>query len=1188
MRIVTSAITLDREFYQATIALDAQLTAAKPLPLSVNGLADGARDAFLSELLRHAALRAPRPSLLLAADESEARALCATLCAEGVASAYYPAKDYNFLNVAASHETERERLSVLCRLQRGECFTVVTTAYAALQYTVPPALLSELSVRLMPGDEMPPERLGDILVRCGFARVELLDGVGQFARRGGIFDVWPAGTDAPVRIEFFGDEIDRMGYFDPLSQRADAACEQLTVVPARETLAFSEGRAAILTAERALAARADADALHTIATEVAMLEADGDILFADRYISLLYPERATLFSYFTATPTVTLVLSEGGARERAEMLLTSLAEEGTGLVARGLLSAKYNDFAAEITVLDGFLAEALPVYVAAFGHSYKGRLGGLFGFRSRRTVSYFAKPLLLKDDVNTLLSGYYRVLIVTETAAEADSVLSLLTENGIRAARVDGESTDYSEWKGDTVRITHGAVSTGFELIVPKIAVLSTLPDEGTRRRRARRAAKAAKRAPGKRIMSYADLSPGDFVVHTVHGIGVFEGMEQITQEGVTRDYITLRYAGTDRLFLPADRLEMIAKYIGAGSENGKVKLSKLGGADWQRARSRAKASAKDMAKELVALYAARQRKEGYAFPEESEMEREFADAFEFEETEPQTVAISEILGDMMRPVPMDRLLCGDVGFGKTEVALRAAFKAMVAGKQVAILVPTTILAMQHYQTALSRMRGYPVNVEMLSRLRSPKEQQSILRRLKRGDIDLIVGTHSLLSSRVAFKDLGLLIVDEEQRFGVGQKEKLKALATDVDVLTLTATPIPRTLNMAMSGIRDMSVLDEAPSDRQPVQTYVMEHDDLVIEEAVRKELARGGQVLYLYNRVESMERPAARLARAFPEAQITVAHGKMSKEELEDIWQALVRGEIDVLVCTTIIETGVDLPNANTLIIEDADRMGLFQLHQLRGRVGRSGRRAYAYFTYRRGKELTEVADKRLKTIREYAEFGAGFKIALRDLEIRGAGNLLGAEQHGHIDAVGYDLYVKILNEAILEEKGVVRETAFEAQIDLSINANIPERYIHTSAGRMEMYKKISLITDAADLSDVLDELCDRYGEPPVEVQRLLWVAAARAYAATARIAKIDRKDGELRFHASPPDLGVWSVLFSENSVLRFTMGGGSHLVVYRLGKGEDAAEAAYRLMRAYVAALQAPAEATDGEPQEGKDSLQ
>ena len=1168
LRAITSAITADREFHQTLLTLLAQLGAKKPLPLSVNGLSDGARDAFLTEVLRTVAEKKPGPSLLLAGEEGEALALAAMLTAEGLPAVYYPPRDFVFLNISASRDTDRTRLSVLCRVLRGEELTVVCTPYAALQATMPPAVLDGLAVRLEMGDTFPPEELARRLARMGFAHVDAVDGVGQFARRGGILDFYPAGVKAPVRVEFFDDEIDRMGYFDPLTQRLSEPCPYVEIFPAKEFLPAPEMLAALRAAEEALCRKAEPETFHALTTEIAALDAGTEPLFADRYAALLYPEGATLLSYFRPG-TLCPVLADSGMQEKTETLLSLLAKDGTDMVERGLLSPKYNRFSGTWGDLARFLSAAVPLYISGFGNSYNGALAGLFGFRARRTVSYYGKPLLLKDDLKNLLAGFYRVLIVTESENEAATLADTLREDGYRPVLVDGNAPfDYSLLDKGAVGICHGAVSAGFELLVPKIAVLSTLPDEGARRRRVRRERKATHIKAGQKIMSYADLSVGDYVVHTVHGIGIFEGMQQLTVDGVTKDYITLRYAGTDTLFLPADRLEMIAKYIGAKSEDGKVKLSKLGGSDWQKSKARAKAAAKDMAKQLVSLYARRQRLAGYAFPADSDMERDFADSFEFEETDPQLQAIAEISADMERPVPMDRLLCGDVGFGKTEVALRAAFKAVCAGKQVAILVPTTILAMQHYQTVISRMRGYPVNIEMISRLRTQKEQESILRRLARGEIDLIVGTHALLGKRVEFRNLGLLIVDEEQRFGVGQKEKLKEMADGVDVLTLTATPIPRTLNMAMSGIRDMSILDEAPADRYPVQTYVMEHDDLVIHEAVRKELARGGQVLYLYNRVESMERPAAKLARAFPEARIAIAHGKMEKEELEDIWQSLVRGELDILVCTTIIETGVDLPNANTLIIEDADRMGLSQLHQIRGRVGRSGRHAYAYFTYRRGKEISEVADKRLKAIKEYAEFGAGFKIALRDLEIRGAGNLLGAEQHGHIDSVGYDLYVKILNEAILEEKGVAKEEVFESQADLAVSANIPEDYIATSAERMEMYKKISLIRNERDMSDVLDEFCDRYGEPPREVSRLLEIATARSIASHYRIARLESKDGYLRISMEKPDLAVWSVLFCRHKNLRFSPSAGANAtptVLYRMDKGEDAADAAFTVMTEY-----------------------
>jgi len=587
-------------------------------------------------------------------------------------------------------------------------------------------------------------------------------------------------------------------------------------------------------------------------------------------------------------------------------------------------------------------------------------------------------------------------------------------------------------------------------------------------------------------------------------------------------------------------------------------------GGDFARVKARAKKSAQDMAEKLIKLYAERQRKPGIAFPADTEMEDEFASEFDYEETASQLAAIEEIKRDMMRPVPMNRLLCGDVGYGKTEVALRAAFKAIMGGRQVAFLVPTTILALQHYETVSARMRNYPVTVEMISRFRTPKQQADILKRTKQGSVDILIGTHKLLSKELKFRDLGLLIIDEEQRFGVAQKERLKEIAGNVDVLTLTATPIPRTLNMAMNGISDMSVLDEAPGDRRPVQTYVLEYDDGIIFDAVSKELLRGGQVLYLYNKVSDIAFVAGRIETAFPKARVAYAHGQMEKDELEDIWQLLVRGEVDILVCTSIIETGVDLPNANTLIIENADHMGLSQLHQLRGRVGRSERQAYAYFTYRRGKALSEVAAKRLKAIREFAEFGAGFKVALCDLEIRGAGNLLGAEQHGYIESVGYDLYLKLLNEAIIEERGEKKPELVDATVDIKADAYIPESYVRAPSQRIEMYKKISHIETDEDKSDVLDELCDRFGEPPRSVIRLIDVVSLRLLASRALVHKISLVDGVLIFSSDKFYLEALGELFVKYRGLGFRRGSPKD-ISYKLPSGAEAVECALRIMTDY-----------------------
>ena len=682
------------------------------------------------------------------------------------------------------------------------------------------------------------------------------------------------------------------------------------------------------------------------------------------------------------------------------------------------------------------------------------------------------------------------------------------------------EASIPAEYLEDTDTLPRGAaavfptaLSAGFEWPGAFLGVLThgRLQPGKTRRPRRRKA--------GEAVHSLAELVPGDYVVHESHGIGVYEGIHKLTANGVQKDYLKIRYAKGDTLYVPVTQLDLVSRYIGP-REDSAVRLNRLGGADWQKTKTRVRRAVRDMAKDLIKLYAARMRAKGHAFSEDTEMQRDFESRFPYEETEDQLRCTAEIKADMERPVPMDRLLCGDVGFGKTEVALRAAFKCICDSKQCALLVPTTILAWQHYQTILQRMDGFPVTVELLSRFRTPKQQEAILKRLKRGEIDLIVGTHRLVSDDVQFRDLGLVIIDEEQRFGVAQKEKLKTLRENVDVLTLSATPIPRTLNMAMSGIRDMSVLEEAPQDRHPVQTYVLEHDEGVLADAVRRELRRGGQVYWLHNDIGSIEGVAARLQARVPEARIGIGHGKMGEQALSEIWRQLIDHEIDVLVCTTIIETGVDVPNANTLIIDNADRLGLSQLHQIRGRVGRSSRRAYAYFTFTPNKVLSEIAQKRLSAIREFTEFGSGFQIAMRDLEIRGAGSLLGGEQHGHMEAVGYDLYLKLLGDAVAQEKGEERPQQTECLLDLQIEAHIPERYIATNDGRLEMYRRIADIRSEEDALDVTDELIDRYGDPPKSVEGLIQVALLRNTAGKRGIAEVKQQGGQLLLYPETLDM--------------------------------------------------------------------
>lgn len=628
----------------------------------------------------------------------------------------------------------------------------------------------------------------------------------------------------------------------------------------------------------------------------------------------------------------------------------------------------------------------------------------------------------------------------------------------------------------------------------------------------------------------------------------MFDGINKLEVGKITKDYIKIKYAKGDVLYVPVTQLDLVSKYIGPHEDDGRtVKLNKIGGKDWEKTRNKVRAAVKDMADQLIALYSKRQNSPGYAFSPDIDMQSDFERRFEYDETSDQLRAIDEIKGDMEKPYPMDRLLCGDVGFGKTEVALRAAFKCAADGKQCAILVPTTILAYQHYRTILKRFDGFPIEIEMLSRFRTPKEQEKILKNLKRGSLDIIVGTHRLVSKDVKFKDLGLLIVDEEQRFGVAQKEKLKELFPTVDVLTLSATPIPRTLNMAMTGIRDMSVIEEAPQDRYPVQTYVIEHDMGILCEAMEKELRRGGQVYYLHNRVESIESTAAKIKEMMPSARIAVAHGRMGEEELSEIWRDLLEGDIDILVCTTIIETGVDVPNCNTLIIEDADRLGLAQLHQIRGRVGRSTRRASAYFTFKRGKELSEIANRRLSAIREFTEFGSGFKIAMRDLEIRGAGNVLGAQQHGHMEAVGYDMYLQLLGEAVEEEKGekpISRKK--ECLIDMQIDAHIPDNYIKSIPQRLAVYRRIADIKNTEDAEDVKDELRDRFGEIPQSVQGLIDVSLLRNTAAAKGIYEIGQKGNSVILYVNDIDtntvLNLSSMMRGRVSIMDY---GKKHIAV-------------------------------------------
>ncbi len=1148
MNILTDSIRRDSEYTQLLSCALKEFEAREALPISASGLCEGAADALLISLIEDIKYEKGGCALIVCPEEKDAVRGKALLERFGLKCGFFIARDLTFYNITASHEYEHERLNVLYGILNGELDAVITTPDAALGYTIPPEKLLGSVMKLRYEDSISIDETVQKLLSAGYVRTEMVDSTGQFAVRGGIIDIFPPCgryTDTegveinlkmPVRIELFGDEIDRLAIFDTETQRITENINSAEIIPARELLIDGEIRERLKKAiSLQIKNSKSAPAVEELISEAHSVDCGLELNFADKYISLIYPNKVCLLDYLK-TPSRTLAVIRGTSAvgDRLKSAEWHMEETVKELLLAGTISPKYTEYQKPASYFELFCDKNVTVHIDSFASGLSGkRLGGLFGFRTKHTVSYAENADLLREDLRTYSKSGYRIILMCENETAAKNMKTLLEDEdfGVYTSVSIGEFDADTMPRGNVLIVWKEHLA-GYELPVPKIAVLSANPDGRIAARRTESALKkrAKKRNDTRKILSYGDLTVGDYVVHETYGIGIYKGIENVTLNGASRDYITIQYAGADKLFLPTEKLDMVSKYIGARAEDGTVKLSKFGGGDWLKAKTRAKAAVKEMAKELIQLYATRMRKSGIAFPPDDDYQQDFEASFDYEETPAQLAAIADIKRDMISSVPMDRLLCGDVGFGKTEVALRAAFKAVLGGKQVAILVPTTILALQHFQTATSRFRAFPVTVDLISRFRTPKQQALTLRRLKRGEVDIIIGTHRLVSKDIEFKDLGLLIIDEEQRFGVAQKEKLKQIAGNVDVLTLTATPIPRTLNMAMSGIRDISVLDDAPGDRLPVQTYVLEHDDLIIEEAIRRELRRGGQIFYLYNNIENINVVAAKLAARLPDAKITVAHGRMDKDELEDIWSAMLAGEIDILICTTIIETGVDIPNANTLIVENAHKLGLSQLHQIRGRVGRSSRRAYAYFTYPKDKSISEISTKRLEAIREYAEFGAGFKIALRDMEIRGAGNILGAEQHGHLDAIGYDLYIKLLNDAVLEEKGEKVQEKPDCTVNLICDAFIPEKYVSDSRQRMEFYKRIAMISTPEDRDDLTDELYDRYGDMPNAVKNLLDIAYIRALAMRCGILKIDQSGTEVHIYPMQFNWNVWPELSRTN----------------------------------------------------------
>ena len=1011
-------------------------------PAAVTGLGGVHR----AQAAAAAAHRTGRPLVMVCTDESEAGRLSADLevllggpDAPARVLKLFARELFVRAGTVISRQWEHNRIAALYELSSQGCTAVVATAEALLQKTSPPERLRDAVLTLAPGKRFDLADLPRRLVDAGYARADQVEGVGQFALRGGILDVYSPLMEDPVRCEFFDDEIDSLGSFDLLTQRRTKNLEEALLLPALELLPGA-GRTAV-------------------------------------------------FDYFPSNALV--CLSETGrVGERVKNVLWQAREDTESLLAAGekdgdltALLLSQSEWQEHLERFALFMLEALPT------SRYPFPPRTLLSVSAKQLSAYGGSIETAAADLAHYRAANWRTLLLCGNAARAKSLQRMLADREIPAAL----DLDCKEMPGPgEVRIATGALSAGAEYPQISLAVLTegqfTAPTAG--KQAARRSGKDNRR----KMLSYADLAVGDLVVHVNHGVGRFEGIRKMPVDGVEKDYILISYAGGDSLYVPATALDQVSKYIGgggvdSGGESRPVKLSKLGGTE-------------------------RQRRPGFAFSPDSPWQREFEEAFDYVETDDQLRCIADIKRDMEKPMPMDRLLCGDVGYGKTEVALRAVMKCILDGKQAAILAPTTVLAQQHFATAVNRFRSFPVEIRVLSRFQTPGQSRQILSDLGAGRVDLLIGTHKLLNKSVVFKDLGLLVIDEEQRFGVTHKEKLKEMSRQVDVLTLSATPIPRTLNMALSGIRDMSTLEEPPHNRQPVQTYVVEHDWAMLADAMRREVDRGGQVYYLHNRVESIDSTAARIRQLLGgDVKVVVGHGRMDEKQLSAAMQQMVEGDAQILVCTTIIETGIDIANVNTLIIEDADHMGLAQLHQIRGRIGRSARRAYAYMTYRPGKILTEIASKRLTAIREYVEFGSGFKIAMRDLEIRGAGNLLGPEQSGYMMSVGYDMYLQLLEDAVLEEKGGKKKQAVECAADLAVPANIPGSYVPSNQQRMDLYRRIAAIRSQADASDLLDELMDRYGDPPKPVYALLDVAMLRANAARAGVSDISQDGRQIRF---------------------------------------------------------------------------
>ncbi len=1080
-------------------------------PINLNGLADSQKVHVVYSVCRHLESR----GIFITYNEMQARKAHEDFSFFlGEDAVFFPSREIMLHDIEAkSYDDVFERIKALSRIVNKEYKIVVTSVEAIIQKLISRDLFQNNILMLEQGVRIDLSDFTQKMISMGYERVGTVEGKGQFSIRGGIIDVFSVDSDYAVRMELFDDEIDSIRRFDIVTQRSIDRLASTCILPAREVTYSPKKRQEIIgkikkDLDEQLKRLSKKDAglrkhlKERIESDIEKLDSSYYFPGIDRILPYIIDQPGDIMDY--AHDALVFVDEPSRMQQRIENVLMEFQESCKTLLEKGNILPSVLEMHYDYADIEKKLDACTTVYLQTIPTERSGyEKCKRYSFSAKQITSYHGKMDLLVKDILQWKQAGSRIIVLSGTRGKGERLLETLETSGVHAFY--SEEPDIDLIPGQ-VMVTRGSLNKGFEYPSIGLVVVSDKEIFG----QDRKLRKPRRHKDGDRIRTFTDLKIGDYVVHQTHGIGQYVGIEKLVVENVKKDYLKIRYQDGDFLYIPTNQLDLIQKYI--GTEGKTPRLSRLGGTDWARTKKKVKESLRKLAEDLVKLYAQRQSVKGYAFSKDTVWQKQFEEMFPYEETEDQLKCIEEIKRDMESDKVMDRLLCGDVGYGKTEVAIRAVFKAVMDGKQVAFLVPTTILAQQHYTNFRERMKDFPITVDVLSRFRSPSEQKRIIKDLKSGKIDVLIGTHRMLQKDVEFKNLGLLVIDEEQRFGVAHKERLKTLKTNVDVLTLTATPIPRTLHMSLVGIRDISIIEDPPEERYPVQTYVMEYNPDVIRDAIIRELGRKGQVFYLFNRVRSIHLKASQIQKMIPEARIAVAHGQMEESELENVMLDFINGDYDILVCTTIIESGLDMPNVNTIIVEDADRLGLAQLYQLRGRVGRSNRQAYAYITYKKDKVLQETAEKRLQAIKEFTEFGSGFKIAMRDLEIRGAGNLLGPEQHGHMDSVGYEMYCRLLEEAIKEVKGeVTSEYDNEISIDIKVDAYIDDDYIEDEEQKIEMYKRIASIRDENDVLDVQDELIDRYGDIPGPVSNLISIAYIKALARDAGFSSVSQKGGSV-----------------------------------------------------------------------------